>query len=400
MSRRVFSDVPAMLHDLLDRFEASPGAARLLAYIDEDGFTSVRDRDRFEQALDSVAATGGIQVQRRRVDGDVLIASVRLADPAPLYAHLARQPASEQTDAALASVRARDDLPEGVEPLIDEIAEAWSRGVRRFGLAPGDTRSLDRSLSLVNALALRAADAPASQLDFRTFSRHAGADSKALDRLSSTVAAIMTRLFPNLISSDQLDANELLATFGVTKMPQPLLISGPLRLGDKTLPDLGYYGFPPEEATRIQLARPVAYVLTIENYVSFVRHVRELNQDRSALIMYTGGFPARAHLGEIERLAVAADEPLFHWGDLDAGGVRIFRHLEDALARHRLVLKSHLMDAWRLREFGEPSRNKIRLNTSISPASDIYELWNAISETGLVLEQETIAPASPLATLL
>ncbi len=396
MSRRAFSDVSVMLHDLLDRFEAKPGATRLIAYIDEAGFTSVRDRDRFEQALDAAAATGGIHVERRRVDGDMLIAHVRLADPVLLYAHLARRPAGEQAAAALAGVRARADLPNGAQTLIDEIAEAWSRGVRRLGLTPGDTRSLDATISLVLALARRCTETPTGQLDFRTFGRQAGTDSKALERLSSSVAAMMARLYPELITTDMLDPEELLATLGITKMPQPLLLSGPLRLGNEVLPDLGYYGFPPEEAARVRLSRPVAYVLTVENYVSFVRHVRELNPDRSALVIYTAGFPARAHLGEIERLGMAACAPLFHWGDLDAGGVRIFRHLEDAFARHKLVLKPHLMEPQRLREDGEPARSERRLSLGACPASTISELWDAIAETGLALEQETLAPASPL----
>lgn len=44
------------------------------------------------------------------------------------------------------------------------------------------------------------------------------------------------------------------------------------------------------EAAHLNLARPVSYVLTIENYVSFARHVREQNADRHALIIYTSGF--------------------------------------------------------------------------------------------------------------
>ena len=338
MSRRAFSDVAALLNDLLDRFEANPNATRLFAYVDEEGFASVRDRDRFEHELDAAAASGGIHVERRRVDGDLLIAHVRLTDPPLLYTRLFRQPSGERSNAAIASVRARDDLPDGALSLLDEIAEAWSRGVRHFGLVPDDTLSLDASISLVRSLASRAVDAPANQLDFRTFSRQAGTDSKALERLGSTVVAMMARLYPNLIASNALDVGEVLATFGLAKMPQPLLLSGPLQLDGESLPDLSYYGFPPEDTARVQLAKSVAYVLTIENFVSFVRHVRELNPDRSALIIYTAGFPAKAHLEEIERLALAADAPLFHWGDLDAGGVRIFRHLEDALARHGRLL--------------------------------------------------------------
>ena len=124
MSRRAFSDVAALLNDLLDRFEANPNATRLFAYVDEEGIASVRDRDRFEHELDAAAASGGIHVERRRVDGDLLIAHVRLTDPPLLYTRLFRQPSGERSNAAIASVRARDDLPDGALSLLDEIAEA------------------------------------------------------------------------------------------------------------------------------------------------------------------------------------------------------------------------------------------------------------------------------------
>lgn len=395
MSRRAFSDVTDLLNDLLDRLEAKPGAARLYAYIDEDGFASVRERDRFVQALNDAAADGGIEVMRRRVDGDQHIAHIRLGEPAKLYARLAREPAAERTDAELASLRAKTDLPREAGPVLDEIAEAWSRGVRRYGLVQGDSRSLEIALSLVHALRCRAARDPVEPLDFRTFCRQAGTDSKALDRLAATVSALLVRLHPELAVSDALDPDEVLATLGVTRLPQPLLLSGPLALGDDPLPDLAYYGLPPDDAARVHLARPVPYLLTVENYVSFVRHVREQNNRRDALIIYTGGFPARAHLAEIVRLAVSVGAPLYHWGDLDAGGVRIFRHLEVALACAGLRLLPHLMNPSTLRDHGERAGNERGLRAGACPDSAIAALWDMIAETRLALEQETLAPIAP-----
>lgn len=72
------------------------------------------------------------------------------------------------------------------------------------------------------------------------------------------------------------------------------------------------------------LEAPTA-ILTIENYASFNRQVREIED--GSLIVYTGGFPAA---GVIELLSnvlatVPAVVPFLHWGDVDAGGVRIFQ---------------------------------------------------------------------------
>ncbi len=48
MSRRRFSNISLLIADLLDRHERSPGATRLLAPIDNDGFESVDQRDAFD----------------------------------------------------------------------------------------------------------------------------------------------------------------------------------------------------------------------------------------------------------------------------------------------------------------------------------------------------------------
>lgn len=67
MRRRKFGEVGKLINDLLDRHEANPQAERLLAYIDEDAFTSVEARDRFTAALLVAEKTGGISIRRRKV---------------------------------------------------------------------------------------------------------------------------------------------------------------------------------------------------------------------------------------------------------------------------------------------------------------------------------------------
>ena len=197
MSGRRFGDVPRLLNDLLDRHEIKPNASRLLAYIDEDAFRSVEERDRFTQALLSAEAAGGVVIQRVRIDGQLTIGHVRLADPDALYGYLARIPVGLRVDGELSVARARNDLPATAAAILEEIAEAWSRGVARFGLTAHDSVSLAASLDLTNALAARADDASAMPVDYRTFSRSAGTDSKALDKLVTSVWKLFERLYPD-----------------------------------------------------------------------------------------------------------------------------------------------------------------------------------------------------------
>ena len=356
MSRRKFGDIESLINDLLDRHEANPRAERLLAYIDEDAFRSVEERDRFTQALLSAEAAGGIVIQRVRIDGQLTLGHVRLADPDALYGYLERIPAGKRVDAELSVARARNDLPATAQAILEEIAEAWSRGVARFGLAAHDGVGLAASLDLTNALAARANDAGAMPVDYRTFSRSAGTDSKALERLVNSISKLFERLYPDR-GVIKLSPEDWLATLGVLRTPQPLTLSGPIAVDGVPLPPLRFHGVPPEQGEMLALAGPVDYVLTIENYTSFVRHVREINADHSGLVVYTGGFPSRAHLQQILRLAEAAQAPLFHWGDIDGGGLRIFRHLESALAQRGLRLQPHLMDSALLQEHGVMREN-------------------------------------------
>jgi hypothetical protein len=395
MSRRKFGDVERMINDLLDRHEANPRADRLLAYIDEDNFSSVEARDRFTAGLLAVEKTGGINVQRKRVDGALVFGHVRLADAAPLYAYAGRVPARVRVDEALGAAQARQDLPSTAQSILEEIADGWSRGVSRYGLSPHDDTGLAAALDLARALYERAADVSAIPTDFRTFSRSAGTDSKALERLTSPVVRLFRRLYPAPEMPVGLDANDALATFGIVRTPQALTLSGPVSIEGLRLPRLRFYGVPPEQGDTLGLAAPVDHVLTIENYTSFVRHAREVNEDKSALVVYTAGFPSRAHLRQIVRLAELSGAPVYHWGDIDGGGVKIFCHLERALANRGVALLPHLMDPALLHQYGVTGEKQLRVADAPSADSAMRTIWDALLETGLVLEQESLAPRLP-----
>lgn len=392
MSRRKFDDPARLLHDLLNRYEAAGGGVKLLAYADEDGFADVEARDAFVRALRDAEMTGAIEVVTRKVDGRPVFAHARLSDTAQLYEYLGREPAAIKVDASLDALSGIS-LPAAARPLLDEIREAWTRGVRRFGLAPHDTDGLAAAFRLAQALAQRAGGEAADATDYRTFSRMAGADSKALERLIATVIPIFGRLYPEHVAAP-LDAPDFLATLGLMKMPQPLMLAGPISIDGMPLPRMRYHGIPSEEAHRITLSEPVDYLLTIENYVSFIRHVREVGSDR-ALVIYTGGFPARPHLEQIVRLAMLASGPVWHWGDIDGGGIRIFAHLESRLWTAGITLRAHLMNLSLLSSHGVPNSKALRSGEGPPDSSALTHLWGAIHKSGLMLEQESINPMCP-----
>ncbi len=138
-------------------------------------------------------------------------------------------------------------------------------------------------------------------------------------------------------------------------------------------------------------------MLTVENFTSFVRHCREVNADQRALILYSGGFPSRSALRGIVHLAVAAQAPTFHWGDIDAGGLRIFRHLEAALGKAGIALRAHLMEeALLVHALEQPTAARLKAGGAVGSA--IGELWDTMARDPAprVLEQEALNPTAPV----
>ncbi|WP_313199455.1 Wadjet anti-phage system protein JetD domain-containing protein [Rhizobium sp.] len=389
-----FADAGRLLANLLDRYEAKPDVAALFGYANEAAFSSVEARDRFIETLRKAEKLGAVKIETARTSGDTTL-RIRLVDVDALYRHLARMPSCHKAKTLLSDFYELPNLPETAREVIEEIGAAWSRNVRKFGIMPNDTASLKDVFLLARGLQQRANDPAAVAIDFRSFSRSVNTGSKTLDHLATSVVAIHSRLYPGQRTPENLDTDEALATFGVSRMPQPLQLSGPIAIDGVMLPPLSYYGFPPDQAATIELSHAVDYVLTIENYTSFIRHARECNASRKGLILYTAGFPARSHLRQIIRLCLETGTACYHWGDLDAGGVRIFRHIERALQAQGVQLQPHLMDAAILTQYGVAGTGRSPLPSQGGSGSAIEHLWCALRETGLVLEQESLSPCLP-----
>lgn len=396
MTRR-HSDPRALINDLIDRLERRPQAQALRAYLDEDAFPSAAAREACIEQLSAIEREGGVAIHRKRIDGVAHILHVRLTNPQVLYRRLGRTPAGERANQALDALRTlyAEDAP--LTAILEEVQEGWSRSVAKLGLETGRADLLAKALLLVDALRARHSAIDLTPLDYRTFSRQTTHDSKALERLTTPVRMILDRL--GLLDPDGA-ADEPFSVFGLSRLPQPFLVSGPLQLDGQALPSLLYLGLDPVEALRLAPARPVAYVLIIENFTSFIRHARELNSEGDGLVFFGGGFPSRGCMDAIIHLARQAQAPTFHWGDIDPGGLRIFVHLERALAPHGVALRPHLMSPTLVRARGRIKPDRLRGLSGPAPTgSAVSDLWQTIAamSPALELEQEALDPRHPLA---
>jgi hypothetical protein len=153
----------------------------------------------------------------------------------------------------------------------------------------------------------------------------------------------------------------------------------------------------PEMLSFLRISGVPSYVLTIENYASFNRHVRELED--GGLVFYTGGFASAGVVSLLTWVLHNLDDaiPFFHWGDVDPGGLRIFRYLEEILPRPP---QPHLMNRALAETNGKTAPPEASLSSIGQSSSAVAELaqWLARGDTIRHLEQEALNPVTPLGT--
>ncbi|MDX8539440.1 DUF2220 family protein [Mesorhizobium abyssinicae] len=399
MSRRGFSTIISLIDNLLARHERNPAARNLIAAIDDDGFANMDLRDTFDEELTALERAGGIELIRTGPKTERRVTSARLKDAGVLYRKVERRPAGELAYQAVSELRSQPGLPAGATSLIDDVVAAWSRGVSHIGIRKGEGRTLADVIGLAIAVRGRMSGDPQGEQDFRTFSRLTVGDSKSLEKNVRQVAAAMRKIFGDMEEQTLLNPEELLASAGISRLPQPILLHGDVSLNGRPFPTMPYVGVPTDCAGGIGLLTKPDYVLTIENFTSFVRHIREVARSERALVIYSGGFPSRPTLATITGLAAQAQMPTFHWGDMDAGGLRIFQHLERHLAGVDIPLRPHMMDTELLRRFGKPAPG-VAGPVADRHASAVAALADFLTASGLVHEQEEFDPRSPITETL
>lgn len=386
MTRR-FTDARELLGDLLDRYEG--GSPRPIAKLDHENFADVSELDRFVKVLEEAGAAGAVGIAKGRGRNSDRIEHVRLEDAARLYGMLGRRPVGELAAEAQGRLLQGLDLPSEFDTTVAEIRAAWDRGRSWQRFAAQDADRLRPAFVFAKAIL----DNKHRGVDYRTFSRKLAGDSKALDKVEGAVVRLLsaaTELPPGARPKDAL------RTLGLEKFAQPLLLSGRIDFGtaELSLAAPTYFGIPPGEACRLRLKEKPRYLLTIENFASFNRHITEADSERCGLTIYVGGYPSLATQEALKYLAdaIPAEAPFYHWSDIDPDGTWIFRTIERIVGR---PLMPHLMTADLAERFGRVPEQAVRPprqteNSAISPLVTYLQ-----SDGAKWLEQEELDPVLP-----
>ena len=390
MPRR-FASARELLDDLLDRWEEGEAAAPI-AYPDRRAFPDITAQDAFLGEVEAAARAGAVGIGygtgRRREE----LNHVRLVDANALYAHLGREPVLLRAAAARENSLRDLTLHPALAAVVDEVTGLWTRRKSWCRLGPADADELRTALTLAQAVL----DGRHLDQDYRTFSRRVAGDSKALEKLETAVVALLREICDLPPGADPRAA---LATLKIERFGQPLLLSGAFLI-DGVGPGaaLSYLGLPPTEMGRLRFADPPAYVLTIENFTSFNRHVLEADPSREGLTLYVGGYPSLAMQRALATLSglLPRDLLFHHWSDIDLDGTWIFRTVERVTGR-RLV--PHLMSVDLAEQHGVVPTRSPRPKVGEATNSAIEALVDYLaSPGGKCLEQEQLDPIKPNVT--
>lgn len=387
----------ALLHLLLDRMEAPQERQRAITQkIDYRQIATPAAQDEFHRVLRDAERTGAIALESERMEritGEY--ARVRLLDADKLYAFLVRTPANHIARSAQAKIATQISylLSESFfSEVVSEAGAAWASNKSYLGFGPAETDAFTAVLQLAHGIV----HLSGRDIDHRTFSRRTVKDSKALERNEGRVAKLLRRYNVALTGEEP---REVLEASGIVRRAHLLQVKGPLLVNSDALSMRGtgelFLGLPWAAAQQATLAHTVDYVITIENPTSFWRYCSEIRGNYLALL--TDGFPARDVLSGMIHLVRHAcamgSTPLFHWGDIDAGGVRIAAHLEDAFERQ---LRLHMMTPDLALAHGTAlvSRNGLERLATRHGDIGVLALW-LLGNTAKALEQEELDPVAP-----
>ena len=225
----------------------------------------------------------------------------------------------------------------------------------------------------------------------RLFSSRLFGDSKRFERdLKESVTALLSHAFPSL------PKDEVLRCLGLVRYPEVISYSGPMTTDftDSSLvPGSSYIDS--DAVNRLTKAYTTAKtVLTIENKASYYDEVMKRKEDM--LVIYTGGYPSPALL-RLLRMLYRPGLAFLHWGDIDEGGFRIFRALQDvlpSLTPFRMdcdTLLSNLTRCSSLESKGNDYRKRLEGLLSDERYAVFFPVISLMLEKGIWLEQEALS---------
>ena len=296
-------------------------------------------RGAFHAYLEAAARGGAVSLVWRKHFAQHELKTIKVLDIGRLREHLGLSPVDATASAAFDRVVQAATLEGSPHPSVLEMAvrlrEGWREHRSPQGLSPTD----DQTIGIVfRTIAALLAGAHAG-LDMRTFSASLHGDSKAIEKRKALIERLWGRHFD--IADFKLDAY-----LGLEKTPQPFFIGGRIALADDDQPlrlSHGYRGFPPAAVRDLRFVSPPDALVIVENWTSAVQAAETAAEKIG--VLYSAGFPSPRWTAALRELLrhLPPGVGLYHWGDIDHGGLRIFQHIARTLGDNGSRLKPFRM---------------------------------------------------------
>jgi hypothetical protein len=401
----------SILHTLLDRYE-QPQRQRAVrvrldrkrhaAYFNADNVTTRRETN---ETLEKLVAYGVLRLRWRAWEEGNWLEAVDLVPEraAFIYELLRRTPRGEQTLTLQELLKAQTPRSPWHARFLKRADERLCAHRQPAPLVLGD-QAFNRDL----LLALDAVAQLREPMLERSLSVRLFGDSKRLKRLRRSLLTVLREHDEETAAFVADDDWALLRAHHLERVPEYVPLAGPLILDLKeTRVDLTPFAdglaLP---ATSLHASRVVQstarHVVTVENATSF----NELLTARppNVLAVYTGGFASPAVTTLLQRVHAATPQTsFFHWGDVDAGGLRILAHLRAALEADVMPLAMNARTiATRsdyVRRLNDRDRAALVRLRAWPTLADCVELIDHLLTTGHKLEQEAVSAAQALDSL-
>ncbi|MDA8212562.1 MAG: DUF2220 family protein [Clostridia bacterium] len=233
----------------------------------------------------------------------------------------------------------------------------------------------------------------------RIFSKRYLGHSKIFEQqVRQRLVGILHRYY---LTGTELEEEDLLAEVGLVRATNEVNLYGPIKLELRgELLDLApfRYGVSLGSET-LNEAQVIGVgcrrVLSVENKATFRELIRQ-GMDGGTLLICLGGFAGPIKRKFLNRLGAFSGDLVeyYHWGDLDYGGLQIFRHLQKncwpRLQPLRMDEETYVAFVKFGEVFSERQGQKLRGLLEKGDFSCFHGVLKAMVEYGRTLEQEAV----------
>lgn len=324
-----------------------------------------------------------------------------LAGVASAYALLGRTPRETSRSRLGALLEAQTSRPGWHARAMELLRERFHKGGSVAPLVLDDPGMNADLLHLLGAVADLEVPTLERMLSVRVFG-----DSKRAEALRGKVVSVLRDASPEW-SDPAIENWSVLQAHLVDRVPEYVAVAGPLVL-EVNGKEIAMGDFLPSVGLSAAMLRAVrvarceaSYLLTIENPASFTELLSCRPSD--VVVVNTFGFASPAVLALLRVVREhKADLPILHWGDFDAGGLRILAHLRRHLSAVGAIgMDIETFEAYRahgqaLSTGDAAGLERLRQESLLEDCQDVI---TRVLEVGTKLEQEAV-PVTRVVTLL